>query len=294
MRGAPLLVAMVLLLVGCGSTEEPTKPFADRIGKLEAEVKAIREEMSGMRPAIERLVQVEGDIRQVVEDLKTLAEAPAPASAPSPAVAAAAQPPDTTPAPSPPLQKTAPEKTPPAAPERPSDPPSDKPISRDVPIAAAPPPSAPAPRMAGEAVPNAASMHAEPQKMGETKVMPAVVTATPQGGLAVHLASYGSRDTAARGWRTLQIKYPKLLGTLSAVIAPVETVRGATMLRLKAGPVPTDADVADLCKAIRQNGDFCMPETFDGTPLAGLRGAPGQPAGLQRAGSASQAQVAGR
>ncbi len=292
MKRVPSIVVLALLLAGCGSDEsDGVRPISDRVVKLEAEVKAIREEMSAMRPAIERLVQVESDIRQVVEDLKMLAEAPAPASAaPQPVAAAPAPPAPQTPAPqtpapspapapaaaSPPIQPAPPVETPPV------EAPSPAPARPDVPVAAAPSPSAPS------------LPAAQPAQVQQPAVLPAAATAPPAGGLAIHLASYGSRETAARGWRSLQARYPALLGTLSAVVAPIQTDRGATLLRLKAGPLTTDAEVARLCEAIRQRGDFCSPETFDGSPLAALREVSGRTGATQRAAVAPTEQVAGR
>jgi tetratricopeptide (TPR) repeat protein len=115
-------------------------------------------------------------------------------------------------------------------------------------MAMAPPPTAPR-----AAAPPPAAAEAAPA----TKA-----SAGPQ--MAVHLASYRSRQQAERGWAQLKRAHAAILGKLKSEITEVNLGPGkGTFFRLKAGPMVDKAEAADVCAQLKRRRQFCEPAVMD-------------------------------
>ncbi len=89
--------------------------------------------------------------------------------------------------------------------------------------------------------------------------------AAPASNIAVHLASYRSRQAAESGWAELQSKFSSQLGGLSSVVRSVNLggQRG-TFFRLMAGPVSTQSRAQDICQELKRANQYCDTLTLDG------------------------------
>jgi hypothetical protein len=115
-------------------------------------------------------------------------------------------------------------------------------------MAMAPPPTAPR-----AAAPPPAAAEAAPA---------AKASAGPQ--MAVHLASYRSRQQAERGWAQLKRAHAAILGKLKSEISEVNLGPGkGTFFRLKAGPMVDKAEAADVCAQLKRRRQFCEPAVMD-------------------------------
>ena len=86
--------------------------------------------------------------------------------------------------------------------------------------------------------------------------------ALAKGALAVHLASYRSRQQAERGWRQIQGAHKEILGKLQSEIVEVNLGSGKGIYyRLKAGPLASKDAVADTCRQLKQRRQYCEPAT---------------------------------
>jgi hypothetical protein len=317
-------LGLFLLLTGCAD-QAPTGPaagggsLADRVSRLEQEVQAMRADQQAMMPAIQRLVQFEGDIQTLVENLASLAEQPAtrtaaaaapssvssvpmasPAAAPGPQARPAAAPPQTAapsavPAASPMPMAEGTGQAQPVAAAAPTPGPTPGPTAtaaaataaplRVTPAASTPASPAPAPASAQAAAPApvqslpsqpapAASAQAAPPRPSPP-VRPAAQTeARPpaDGGMVeiygVHLASYRGMGPLRDGWRTLQRRHGPVLGSMGALVQPLDLRDGrGVFLRLKAGPFDDRTAAESACAAIKAKGDFCQISDFDGDPV---------------------------
>ncbi|PWC55783.1 SPOR domain-containing protein [Azospirillum sp. TSO22-1] len=116
LRSGLLLALVPTALAGCQTTSQQSAASGDvnaRIAALESELAALRKEFADSKPAIDRLVQVEGDMRILVDRLSQMAEvdlsakpaepaprpAAAPVQAPAPVAAPAGEPAPAAPAP---------------------------------------------------------------------------------------------------------------------------------------------------------------------------------------------------
>lgn len=85
---------------------------------------------------------------------------------------------------------------------------------------------------------------------------------------AVHLASYRSRARAQEGWKDLQVRYPALLGGLTARLTPLDLANaGGSYLRLLAGPFEDIPPARAFCDKLRDMDMFCQLSLFSGERL---------------------------
>ncbi|MCW5699273.1 MAG: SPOR domain-containing protein [Rhodospirillales bacterium] len=84
------------------------------------------------------------------------------------------------------------------------------------------------------------------------------------GSHGVHLASFRSRQEAARSWAQIRRAHRKILGDLQPSIVRVDRRDGeAVYYRLFAAPVPSDAAAENLCKALKSRSQHCVPWEFE-------------------------------
>lgn len=90
---------------------------------------------------------------------------------------------------------------------------------------------------------------------------PAMVAPEPAAPVgpqpAVHLASYKSQKNADRGWTQLKRAHAEQLGNLSYTVAQVNLGSKGTFYRLIAGPLPSEAAAASLCRDLKRRRQFC-------------------------------------
>lgn len=85
---------------------------------------------------------------------------------------------------------------------------------------------------------------------------------------AIHLASYGTLQSAARGWRILSADFADTLISLTPWTTTVSNAEtGETIYRLLAGPLTTGTEAENACTAFKARGAYCKPMPFDGDPL---------------------------
>ncbi len=93
-------------------------------------------------------------------------------------------------------------------------------------------------------------------KLTQSAVAPQPPPNLPKPAVAVHLASYGSRAAARRGWDTLRRMYPRLLAAAEPILtAAVAGANGPAVLLL-AGPFDTES-AGSVCRDIRTRGGWC-------------------------------------
>ena len=211
-----------------------------RVASLDNQLRAIRGELSAVRPPIDRLVQMEGDIRQLVQRLSPPNPTTAQAAKPAEKMAKPAQPPK--PAPVPPEQM----------PQPGTDAYALMQMQGGVPAKTSALAPAPAPAPAASAQANGADpLFADTQQY------------------AIHLASYRSEMRAALGWKEYRAKFKPLIDTLQPRVLGIDFNDGRGMFyRLKGGPFPNKAEAQKVCDEIKSRGEFCKVEEFTGTPLA--------------------------
>ena len=84
----------------------------------------------------------------------------------------------------------------------------------------------------------------------------------PQPG--VHLASYRSAKQAESGWVQIRRAHSSLLSDLNYQVSRVTLGSKGTYFRLKAGPLPSTAAAADLCRKLKQRRQFCDASVMNG------------------------------
>ncbi len=228
-------------VLGGGSNE-------DRLIALEDEVIALRAELEQLKPSIERLVGIEGDIRVLLTQLARLTDTENAGGDSAAAPSAPAQPAQATES---------------AAPQTPTLQPADSGTSQQAPAGqpqslrplqpiqqpAATAPAAPAP------APSA------PTQL--TAISPAVA---PAEQISVHLASFRQVDAARAGWRELQAAHSDLLGGLDYRISAVELSGGrGTFYRVKAGPFTDITSAEEVCRLMKARNAYCVLGDFTGS-----------------------------
>jgi hypothetical protein len=115
--------------------------------------------------------------------------------------------------------------------------------------------------MSGE-IPDEDAINAVINMPDEDEVAAPVV---PTSNIAVHLASYRSRQAAESGWKELQSKYSAQLGSLNSVIRSVNLggQRG-TFFRLMAGPVANQSRAQEICQELKRANQYCDTLRLDG------------------------------
>jgi hypothetical protein len=109
-------------------------------------------------------------------------------------------------------------------------------------------------------MPNAAPA-GDPAPMAEA---PAIVAAEPvvqakaetPAGRAIQVGSFGSMAAAKDAWLTLQAKYPGV-ERYNPTYQSITTAAGKSMVRLKVGPVTTQAQAAALCGQLGVRDAWC-------------------------------------
>ncbi len=222
--------------LGSGTSDE-------RIARLEQEVTSLRQELAQLKPSIERLVGIEGDIRILLTQLSRLTDSGAtPTETPAAAEGAAAESPTESDAAAP--QATAAAGAPPAlrpveqaqGAARVGQPQSLRPIQVP-PLAAAPPTQL-------------------------TSISPSVA---PGEQVSVHLASFRQQESARQGWRELQAANSDLLGGLDYRISPVQLSGGrGTFYRVKAGPFTDTSSAEEICRLMKARNAYYVLSDFSG------------------------------
>jgi hypothetical protein len=207
-----------------------------RVASLDNQLRAIRGELSAVRPPIDRLVQMEGDIRQLVQRLSPANATMAQAAKPAEKMAKPAQPPKPTSI---------------IPPERMPQPGTDAYALMQMQGAAPAPAPAPAQAQATAPANGVDPLFADTQQY------------------AIHLASYRSEMRAALGWKEYRAKFKPLIDALQPRVLGIDFNDGRGMFyRLKGGPFPNKAEAQKMCDEIKSRGEFCKVEEFTGTPLA--------------------------
>lgn len=107
-----------------------------------------------------------------------------------------------------------------------------------------------------ETVPEAQSAP-EPVK-APTAAPPAASPQSPSGDFMIQLGAFGSRESAARAWTTLQGKYPSVLGSLAPDYEALKRSSG-TLYRLRAGGFADRAGAEAACAKLKAQGQGCFP-----------------------------------
>lgn len=215
-----------------------------RIERLEQEVTSLRAELAQLKPSIERLVGIEGDIRVLLTQLSRLTGTDTPQ-------------PETTGAASPPADSvSATDAAQPAAPS----PPALRPVEQSQPAASPGQPQSLRPIQPVQAA--AAPTAAAPPPTQLTTISPSVA---PAEQISVHLASFRGQDSARQGWRELQGAYSDLLGGLDYRISAVELSGGrGTFYRVKAGPFTDTSSAEEICNLMKSRNAYCVLSDFTG------------------------------
>jgi hypothetical protein len=196
-----------------------------RMQRVELGLLRLEADFQALRPSIERLVAVEADLDELVDQLFMLvAQGPGVAAPPAPVAPAG-------PAAAPVQQQAA------GAPV-PLIPVGDGGVPELTP--------APAPGLAPDAP-------------------PAMAAAAPMTGqFALHLASYRLRENAILGWNELVAAVPGQLSDLRPGTSTFNSDDGQ-FVRLKAGPLVSEAEAEARCQAIQATGRYCAVMPYKGT-----------------------------
>jgi len=73
----------------------------------------------------------------------------------------------------------------------------------------------------------------------------------------VQLGAYGSEESAARAWRTIQGKFQSTLGALEPLYEAVQS-GDRTLYRLRVGPLDTRAAADEVCLGLRAQQQACI------------------------------------
>jgi hypothetical protein len=223
--------------LGSGTSDE-------RIERLEQEVTALRAELAQLKPSIERLVGIEGDIRVLLTQLSRLTGPDGGTTETATNEAETAET-DTGSA---------------AAPAQAPNPPALQPVEQAQPAPAPGQPQSLRPLQPVQAA-TAAPAPAAPTQL--TSISPSVA---PAEQVSVHLASFRGQDSARQGWRELQATHSDLLGGLDYRISPVQLSGGrGTFYRVKAGPFTDTASAEEICRLMKSRNAYCVLSDFTGS-----------------------------
>jgi len=181
--------------LGSGTSDE-------RIERLEQEVTALRAELAQLKPSIERLVGIEGDIRVLLTQLSRLTGSEA---APTDASETTTTEPAST-------------DNAEAAPTTAASPPALRPVEQNQAAASPGQPQSLRPIQPVQAAPTAPT----PAPAAPTQLSSISPSVAPAEQVSIHLASFRGLDSARRGWRELQAAHSDLLGGLDYRISPVQ------------------------------------------------------------------------
>lgn len=99
---------------------------------------------------------------------------------------------------------------------------------------------------------------AETASAPEPVKAPAATPSAPSGDFMIQLGAFGSRESAARAWTTLQGKYPSVLGNLAPDYEALKRSSG-TLYRLRAGGFADRAGAEAACAKLKAQGQGCFP-----------------------------------
>ena len=104
----------------------------------------------------------------------------------------------------------------------------------------------------------------QPELSGnKSQSMPKVVGAVPiknyslGSSSAIHLASFRTSKSAARGWAQIKRAHAKLVGGLEHKISKVNLGRKGTYFRLKVGPFDSADKAKSVCRELKRRRQFC-------------------------------------
>jgi hypothetical protein len=87
----------------------------------------------------------------------------------------------------------------------------------------------------------------------------------------IHLATFGDRSMAERGWVLLQRNHPGGLGALKPRIDELKDKTGRPVFLLIAGPFESEAAASSHCQKIGGQVVFCKARAFTGSEFAANR-----------------------
>jgi cell division septation protein DedD len=128
-------------------------------------------------------------------------------------------------------------------------------------VPAPPAPAAAAPRAAAaKQQPASGPMSLTPQSepSTRTKVASRSSQATPAGAYVVQLSAQKSESEAQASYRSLQEKYPSVLGGREASIRRAEIGQTGTWYRVQVGSFTSSAQAEELCGKLRAAGGQCI------------------------------------
>ena len=99
-------------------------------------------------------------------------------------------------------------------------------------------------------------------------IEPADLKASSYG---IHLATFGDRTMAERGWLLLQRNHPGALGALKPRIDELKDQSGRAVFLLVAGPFESEAAASSHCQKISAQVVFCKARAFTGSEFAANR-----------------------
>ncbi len=80
----------------------------------------------------------------------------------------------------------------------------------------------------------------------------------PSPAFVVQLASVKSRTGAQREWRALRARFPEILSQMSLSLDEAKLAGGATVVRLRVGAFPKQAEAAALCARLAAKHQDCL------------------------------------
>ena len=101
-------------------------------------------------------------------------------------------------------------------------------------------------------------------KANNLKLASCSAPSAPQlGGAGIHLVSYSSFDAAAKGWESLQSKFPSALCDKRAAIKEV-SVKGKQYFAVRVGPYQSAESAQQACSPFLRGNQYCQRSTFEG------------------------------
>lgn len=102
----------------------------------------------------------------------------------------------------------------------------------------------------------AAQVLAGTQAVNQAVQKPAQVVVPVQAFKTIQIGSFSTEERAQQAWQGLQARYPDM-ERLKPVMQPVTLASGATVVRLRLGPVENDAQAKQLCMQLDITDSWC-------------------------------------
>lgn len=102
----------------------------------------------------------------------------------------------------------------------------------------------------------AAQVLAGTQAVNQAVQKPAQAVMPVQAFKTIQIGSFSTEDRALKAWQGLQARYPDM-ERLKPVMQPVTLASGATVVRLRLGPVENDAQAKQLCMQLDITDSWC-------------------------------------